>query len=87
MFIVCCQCYKSSPQFVVDGLVLHDSNPRHLLEHPLAAESLKAVDLELGIPDVLQALGRYVDLLKKKETGDKHEYRGNTESIILDEIC
>ena len=58
---------RSLPQFVVDGLVLHDSDPRHLLEHPLPAEPLEPVDLQLGIPDVLQALRGYVDLLQKEK--------------------
>jgi hypothetical protein len=53
-----------APQLVVDGLVLPDANPRHLLEDPLAAEYLKAVDFQLRVPDVLQALWGLVHLLK-----------------------
>ena len=51
-------------KLVVDGLVLHDPDPRHLLEHLLPGERLQAVDLQLGVPEVLQRLRRLVDLLK-----------------------
>ena len=51
-------------KLVVDGLVLHDPDPRHLLEHLLPGERLQAVDLQLRVPEVLQRLRRLVDLLK-----------------------
>ena len=51
------------PQLVVDGLVLHDSHPGHLLEDSLSAEGLQAVDLQLGVPEILEVLRRLVDLL------------------------
>ena len=41
------------PELVVDCLVLPQSHARHLLEHPLTAERLEAVDLQLRVPDVL----------------------------------
>ena len=40
-------------KLVVDGLVLHDPDPRHLLEHLLPGERLQAVDLQLRVPEVL----------------------------------
>jgi hypothetical protein len=52
------------PQLVVDGLVLPDTDPRHLLEYPLAPEYLQAVDLQLRVPNVLQALRGLVHLLQ-----------------------
>ena len=51
------------PQFICDGLVPVDSNPRHLLEDSLSAEGVQAVDLQLRVPDVLQNLGRLVHFL------------------------
>ena len=51
-------------KLVVDGLVLHDPDPRHLLEHLLPGERLQAVDLQLRVPEVFQCLRRLVDLLK-----------------------
>ena len=55
---------SSLPQLVVDGLVEPDAHAGHLLEHPLPPEALQAVDLQLRVPDVLQALGGHVDLLQ-----------------------
>ena len=54
----------SLPQLVVDGLVEPDAHAGHLLEHPLPPEALQPVDLQLRVPDVLQALGRDVYLLE-----------------------
>ncbi len=54
------------PQLVVDSLVLPDANPGHLLEYPLAPEYLQAVDLQLRVPDVLQALRGLVYLLNNQ---------------------
>ena len=54
----------ASLKLVVDSLVLHDPDPRHLLEHFLPRERLQAVDLQLRVPEVLQRLRRLVDLLK-----------------------
>ena len=51
------------PQFICDGFVPVDSNPRHLLEDSLSAEGVQAVDLQLRVPDVLQNLGRLVHFL------------------------
>ena len=50
-------------KLVVDGLVLHDPDPRHLLEHLLPGERLQTVDLQLRVPEVLQRLWRLVDLV------------------------
>ena len=55
----------SLPQFVGDGLVPVDPHPRHLLEHALPPEGVQPVDLQLGVPDVLQDVGRLVHLLDK----------------------
>ena len=52
------------PQFICDGLVPVDSNPRHLLEDSLSAEGVQAVDLQLRVPDILQDLRRFIDLLQ-----------------------
>ena len=51
------------PELVVDCLVLPDPNPGHLLENPLPPEELEAVDLQLGVPDVLEAVWGLVHLL------------------------
>ena len=51
------------PQFICDGLVPVDSNPRHLLEDSLSAEGFQAVDLQLRVPEVLEVLRGLVDLL------------------------
>ena len=50
-------------QLVGDCLVLVDPHSGHLLEDPLPAEGVQAVDLQLRVPDVLQNLGRLVDFL------------------------
>ena len=52
------------PQFICDVLVPVDSNPRHLLEDSLSAEGVQAVDLQLRVPDILQDLRRFIDLLQ-----------------------
>ena len=54
---------NSLPQFVCDGLVPVDPHPRHLLEHALPPEGVQPVDLQLRVPDVLQNVGRLVNLL------------------------
>ena len=46
----------ASLKLVVDSLVLHDPDPRHLLEHLLPRERLQAVDLKLWIPEILEGL-------------------------------
>ena len=66
------------PQLVVDGLVLSYPDPRHLFEHALPPEPLEAVDLELRVPDVLEALWRLVDFLdsfknKRQEIFAQHK--------------
>ena len=63
------------PKFVMYGFVLHDSDPRHFLEHPLPAEPLETVDFQFGIPDVLQALWRYVYLLQWEWEKDSTKWR------------
>ena len=47
----------ASLKLVVDSLVLHDPDPRHLLEHFLPRERLQAIDLQLWIPEILESLG------------------------------
>ena len=53
-----------SLELVVDRLVLHDPDPRHLLEHLLPRERLQAIDLQLWIPEILEGFRRLVHLLK-----------------------
>ena len=48
---------NASLELVVDSLVLHDPDPRHLLEHFLPRERLQAIDLQLWIPEILESLG------------------------------
>ena len=55
---------NSVPQFVCDGLVPVDPHPRHLLEHALPPEGVQPVDLQLRVPDILQDLRRFIDLLQ-----------------------
>ena len=62
------------PQLVVDGLVLPDANPGHLLEHPLSPKDLQAVDLQLRVPDVLQALRRLIHLLQVQARARLEKY-------------
>ena len=52
------------PARCTTSLVPVDSNPRHLLEDSLSAEGVQAVDLQLRVPDILQDLRRFIDLLQ-----------------------
>ena len=53
-----------SLQLVIDGFVLPNPHPRHLLEHPLSVKRFEAVDLQLRVPNVFERLRRLVDLQK-----------------------
>ena len=51
-------------ELVGDCLVLVDPHSGHLLEDPLPAEGVQAVDLQLRVPDVLEGFRGLVDLLE-----------------------
>ncbi len=61
--------------------VYHEISTRHLLEDSLPPEPFQTVDLQLRVPDVLQALRGDVDLLK--EVNDLVEYLKNDLSANL----
>ncbi len=74
-----------TPELVVNGLVLPDPDSRHLLEHPLPAEALQPVDLQLRIPHVAQALGGDVHLLATQTK--QRRARGGEETFSSSLFC